>query len=314
MLHLQVKISVREDSSFNRVSLFSCLLHKEGPSYLPPPSQISISMNNQTEPCCSSCYKHQREPQKRSLSPTDTSDQNKRPRRTSSKQISDENHPQSPMKSDSFKRHSNHCLTPIENHSIAQENSFTLTERSLFRLFSFLFDGDLCLLTHLFPHRTCQDFYQQFILDAKYFSEHFSFASKKAFLVRQPYRRRMPDGSTRAFLLYMKKNLNRSQKNSHQKKPSSPTKLKPAFQPCLHDGPCTAENPLCCCIQSGTFCEKFCNCSIDCPRRFPGCACKGSCQFNNCLCSAEGRECDPDLCHNCGASLFFNQFHPSVKM
>jgi len=124
----------------------------------------------------------------------------------------------------------------------------------------------------------------------------------------------MPDGSTRAFLLYMKKNLNRSQKNTNPKKPSSPTKLKPAYQPCLHDGPCTAENSECYCIRMGTFCEKFCNCSIDCPRRFPGCACKGSCTFNSCLCSAEGRECDPDLCHNCGASLFFDQINPSIKL
>jgi len=304
-----------------RCYTYNCLLHKEGPSYLPLPKQLSISTTDQSEPCSSTCYKHQREPRKRSRSPSDSpSDQAKRQRKSSSRTISNENFGQSSSSNaDTPKRHTNHCLTRIENHFLVSTNSdetnlFTLTERTLFRLFYFLADGDLCYLTHFFPHRTCQDFYQQFIIDSKYFSEHLSSTSKSPFLVRQPYRRRMPDGSTRAFLLYMKKNLNRSQKNTNPKKPSSPTKLKPAYQPCLHDGPCTAENSECYCIRMGTFCEKFCNCSIDCPRRFPGCACKGSCTFNSCLCSAEGRECDPDLCHNCGASLFFDQINPSIKL
>ncbi len=190
-------------------------------------------------------------------------------------------------------------------------NSFTLTDRSLFRLFYFLFDGDLCLLTHLF-HQTCYDLYEQFISDAKYFAEHISSNKNSPFLIRQPYRRRMPEGTTRQFLLYMKKNLNRTHSTSNRKN-STTTTLKPAYQPCAHDGPCTPENAQCHCIKMGTFCEKYCNCSVDCPRRFPGCACKGSCLFNNCLCCAEGRECDPDLCHNCGASLLFNQFNPSIK-
>ena len=69
-------------------------------------------------------------------------------------------------------------------------------------------------------------------------------------------------------------------------------------------------------MKNGTYCEKYCNCSIDCSHRFPGCTCKGACLLNNCLCCAEGRECDPDLCHKCGASLFLNpieNLNPIIK-
>lgn len=212
-------------------------------------------------------------------------------------------------------------LICIENHMMDQSVSpsamsstspWTSTDRSLFRLFYFLCDGDLCLLNHFFDqHEHCQDLYQQFILDAKYFSQRLSTTQGQPFAIRHLYRRRMPEGTTRAFLLYMKKTLNRTHANSNRKNSPTPTTtLKPAYQPCSHDGPCSAENPDCRCMQMGTFCEKFCNCSIDCPHRFPGCACKGSCLFNNCLCTAEGRECDADLCHNCGASLFLNQSEP----
>lgn len=272
-------------------------------------------MSHQSEACSTTCYKHQRESLKRSLSPSDSTESKKRARMSSNSTISNENFNCYPM--ESFKRHGSHCLTRIENHmscpSMEEESSFehalSPTDRSLFRVFYFLFDGDLCQLTHLFSHRTCQDLYAQFISDSKYFSEHTLITNRSSFLIRQPYRRRMPEGSTRAFLNYMKKNLNRTQ--SVNKWKNTTTTLKPAYQPCGHDGPCTPENDQCYCIKMGTFCEKFCNCAMDCPRRFPGCACKGSCLFNSCLCVAEGRECDPDLCHNCGASVFTDQYNAS---
>ena len=302
---------------FHWISSSSCLLHKEGPSYLPLPKPIPIATNNQSEPCSSTCYKHRREHRKRSLSPSESSEPKKRQRKTSNPAITDENL-NCPL-SDTSKRHSFQYLTRIENHMLCQStpenclvNRLTLTDRSLFRLFYLLFDGDLCLTAYLFPNRTCHDLYEECISHSKYFSEYTTFTTKFPFLIRQPYRRRMPEGTTRAFLNYMKKNLNRT--HSVNKSKNTTSTLKPAYQPCLHDGPCTAENDDCHCIKMGTFCEKFCNCSIDCARRFPGCACKGSCLFNNCLCAAEGRECDPDLCHNCGASLFFDQFNPTIKL
>ncbi len=221
---------------------------------------------------------------------------------------------------------SQQLLTRIENHMINENsnqsspeseqqqillaNNWTLTDRSLFRLFYFLFDGDLCLIKQfLNDHRTCQDIYQQFIIDAKYFSDRISITNGSAFSIHQPYRRRMLEGATRAFLFHIKKHMGN---NTNQKS----TTFKSSYQPCLHDGPCTSSTRNCHCMQNGTYCEKYCNCSIDCPHRFPGCTCKGACLLNNCLCCAEGRECDPDLCHKCGASLFLNpidDFNPIIK-
>jgi hypothetical protein len=309
----------------------SCLLHKEKSSHLPLPKQFSISIDKQSSPCSSTCYKHEREHLKRSLSPSYSNDRylspssesienvRKRPRKSSSNKL---NLPPNENLHHHFfdiqkKQTSQQLLTRIENHMINSSssqqqqqillaNNWTLTDRSLFRLYYFLFDGDLCLINHLFnDHRTCPDIYQQFINDTKYFSERISLTNGLPFLIKQSYRRRMLEGATRAFLFHIKKHTN-------QKSPI----LKSAYQPCLHDGPCTLSNNDCYCMKNGTYCEKYCNCSIDCPHRFPGCSCKGACLLNNCLCCAEGRECDPDLCHKCGASLFLdviNDFNPIIK-
>lgn len=86
------------------------------------------------------------------------------------------------------------------------------------------------------------------------------------------------------------------------------------FTPCNHPGPCTTKN--CSCAKTGVNCEKYCGCnqvrvSGDsrsnpdglCPRSFRGCNCKSAaaCQTNQCVCVSHRRECDPDLCRNCGA-------------
>lgn len=334
------------------------MLHPEKASHLPLPKQFSISNDNQSPPCSSTCYKHEREHSKRSLSPSHTNEQQHRFSQTSIETSFESNEnvrkrlrksttssrTSSPAKSNFLHNenlHTDHCidqhyqstdnqkklssqhlLTRIENHMINQycnqsgqqhdhrlTNNWTLTDRSLFRLFYFALDGDLCVMQHLFnDNRTCQDMYQQFISDAKYFSEHISLKKDIKFSIRQTYRRKMLDGATRAFLFHIKKHTN--QNHNNQK-----STLKPVYQPCLHDGPCSSSNKNCSCIKNGTYCEKYCNCSIDCPHRFPGCTCKGACLLNNCLCCAEGRECDPDLCHKCGASLFLNsneEFNTSI--
>jgi [histone H3]-lysine27 N-trimethyltransferase EZH2 len=76
------------------------------------------------------------------------------------------------------------------------------------------------------------------------------------------------------------------------------------YVPCEHEGPCSKQTPGCTCIANETMCEKFCRCSADCTRRWKGCNCssRGCCSSNKCPCFAATRECDPDVCGNCGAS------------
>lgn len=80
-------------------------------------------------------------------------------------------------------------------------------------------------------------------------------------------------------------------------------------EPCAHDGPCTVEAG-CSCVKAGVLCERFCRCTAKtCPYKFTGCACHSlgkSCYAKQkerpCICVQLNRECDPSLCHGCGAA------------
>lgn len=103
------------------------------------------------------------------------------------------------------------------------------------------------------------------------------------------------------------------------------------FQPCSHEGPCSAQN--CSCVKAKRPCEKFCSCPTTCSHKFkgwwvqsassvcvmfvrpsvslhslpyhscigPGCRCNKSGCSNACPCKRAFRECDPDVCR-CAAA------------
>ena len=74
----------------------------------------------------------------------------------------------------------------------------------------------------------------------------------------------------------------------------------PEFEPCDHAELCSKET--CSCAQNAFFCTKHCIWGKESRYFFMGCRCKrGECRANHCPCFAAGRECDPDLCSECGA-------------
>lgn len=74
------------------------------------------------------------------------------------------------------------------------------------------------------------------------------------------------------------------------------------YTPCNHPGRHCVKADYCSCIQNGTSCEKYCQCSMNCVNRFPGCSCKNCTKGKACACAVAMRECDPDICMACGSN------------
>jgi histone-lysine N-methyltransferase EZH2 len=75
--------------------------------------------------------------------------------------------------------------------------------------------------------------------------------------------------------------------------------IHPVFVPCDHELPCSETT--CSCVQGAFFCTKHCVWERRSRNFFRGCACNGRCTTKSCSCFAAKRECDPDLCKQCGA-------------
>jgi len=91
-----------------------------------------------------------------------------------------------------------------------------------------------------------------------------------------------------------------SQYNTATRKRGFSKELRPSFEPCHHGfEPCTEAN--CCCVKSSFLCTKHCSLGAISKNFYRGCACKaGTCRTMACNCFAFGRECDPDVCLECG--------------
>ena len=68
-----------------------------------------------------------------------------------------------------------------------------------------------------------------------------------------------------------------------------------SYRPCSHDANASCDEN-CPCVQSGNFCEKYCQCSDECINKFRGCRCRSFCNSKHCPCYIGLRQCDPDLC------------------
>ncbi|KIK92123.1 hypothetical protein PAXRUDRAFT_830266 [Paxillus rubicundulus Ve08.2h10] len=74
--------------------------------------------------------------------------------------------------------------------------------------------------------------------------------------------------------------------------------------PCHHAGPCDSSSN-CPCSRNRSHCQRNCRCHVECDRRWRGCRCskarsRWSCVTERCACVEASRECDPQLCSNCG--------------
>jgi hypothetical protein len=94
----------------------------------------------------------------------------------------------------------------------------------------------------------------------------------------------------------------------------------PPFYPCHHPG-LTCTQAECSCFLDKRPCEKSCECSDDCARKFKGCSCSATAKKSGgfvcyvdgrCACYAQGRECDADLCGSCGVCELLDPVHRRV--
>lgn len=90
------------------------------------------------------------------------------------------------------------------------------------------------------------------------------------------------------------------------------------FYPCHHPGT-TCTTAECSCHMNQIPCEKTCGCSLNCPTKFQGCNCASETtrsgqklfcfESDTCACFQLGRECDPDLCGECGVCDVVDPVH-----
>jgi hypothetical protein len=94
---------------------------------------------------------------------------------------------------------------------------------------------------------------------------------------------------------------------------------RPPYYPCSHPGE-SCSNAQCICFRNNVPCEKMCSCDSTCNRKWQGCSCSTKTKKNQkhvcfeddrCACYGLNRECDPDLCGNCGVCEVLDPLHRS---
>lgn len=268
---------------------YDCFLHgaKTGPFVAKRKALLDVQ---DTEPCGSDCYMHlekiqvkvpeeiqMKDDDNNSATETDDSSSKAKEKKTKTK---------SKVKL-KFETVSENTTVPTYTYSVegVEMGEWEAADISLLRVLRGNFDQNYCTMTRLMgtAHK-CKQVYKYCILEPE---------SKILKNDITPPKKKKKKQSVRSWANHCKK--------VQMKKENSQSSLY-CYQPCEHPGlPC---NDSCHCIATHNFCEKFCQCSMDCQNRFPGCRCKAHCSTKVCPCYLAVRECDPDLCKSCGADNF----------